>query len=64
MSLFWTFAFTGLLIYLSVNLVLNIDTIDGWLKALYFVVLIPGYGVVVYQIRIHFKTKYENGISR
>lgn len=60
MGLFWTFAFTGLLIYLSVNLVMNIDSLDGWLKALYFIVLIPGYGVVVYQFRIHFKNKYEN----
>lgn len=60
MGLFWTFAFTGLLIYLSVNLVMNIDSLDGWLKALYFVVLIPGYGVVAYQFRIHFKSKYEN----
>jgi len=59
MGLFWTFAFAVLLIYLSVNLVLKIDQIDGWLKALYFIVLIPGYGVVVYQIRMHFKNKYE-----
>lgn len=63
MGLFWTFAFTALLIYLSANLVANIEIIDGWLKALYFVVLIPGYGVVLYQIRMHFKNKYENNIS-
>lgn len=57
MSLVWTFVFTVVLVYLSTNLVLKIDVLDGWLKALYFIVLIPGYGLVTYQIRMHFQRK-------
>ncbi|MFB5647466.1 MAG: hypothetical protein ACE5RO_04935 [Candidatus Nitrosomaritimum yanchengensis] len=59
MSLVWTFVFAGVLIYLSTNLVLRLDHLDGWLKALYFIVLIPGYGLVTYQIRMHFQKKYR-----
>ena len=59
MSLVWTFVFGIVLVYLSTNLVIKIDELDGWLKALYFVVLIPGYGLVLYQIKIHFQNKYR-----
>ena len=59
MALFWTFVFTGVLIYLSTNLVMNVDNLDGWLRALYFAVLIPGYSLVIFQIRTYFKNKYE-----
>ncbi|MEJ2259924.1 MAG: hypothetical protein P8X78_05385 [Nitrosopumilaceae archaeon] len=59
MSLVWTFVFAAVLIYLSTNLVLKLDHLDGWLKALYFIVLIPGYGLVTYQIRMHFQKKYR-----
>jgi len=57
LSLVWTFIFAIVLIYLSTNLVLKIDQLDGWLKALYFIILIPGYGLVTYQIRMHFQNK-------
>jgi len=59
LSLVWTFVFGIVLVYLSTNLVIKIDELDGWLKALYFVVLIPGYGLVLYQIKIHFQNKYR-----
>lgn len=59
MSLVWTFVFGIVLVYLSTNLVIKIDELDGWLKALYFIVLIPGYGLVTYQIRMHFQNKYR-----
>jgi len=59
LSLVWTFVFAAVLIYLSTNLVLKLDHLDGWLKALYFIVLIPGYGLVTYQIRMHFQKKYR-----
>ena len=59
MSLIWTFIFAIILVYLSTNLVLKLDNLDGWLKALYFVVLIPGYGLVTYQIRMYFQNKYR-----
>ncbi|MBA4454172.1 MAG: hypothetical protein H2B05_04430 [Nitrosopumilaceae archaeon] len=59
MSLVWTFIFVAVLVYLSTNLVLKIDHLDGWLKALYFIVLIPGYGLVTYQIRMHFQRKQQ-----
>ena len=59
MSLIWTFIFALILVYLSTNLVLKLDNLDGWLKALYFVVLIPGYGLVTYQIRMYFQNKYR-----
>ena len=59
MSLVWTFIFLAVLVYLSTNLVLKIDHLDGWLKALYFIVLIPGYGLVTYQIRMHFQRKQK-----
>ncbi|MFB5620387.1 MAG: hypothetical protein ACE5RC_04560 [Nitrosopumilus sp.] len=59
MSLVWTFVFAAVLIYLSTNLVLKLDYLDGWLKALYFIVLIPGYGLVTYQIRMYFQKKYR-----
>lgn len=49
----------AVLVYLSTNLVLKIDHLDGWLKALYFIVLIPGYGLVSYQIRMHFQRKQK-----
>ena len=55
MSLIWTFVFAAVLVYLSSNLVMKIDVLDGWFKALYFIVLIPGYGLVTYQIRMHFQ---------
>ena len=51
--------FAVLLVYLSTNLVITVDNLDGWLKALYFVVLIPGYSLVIFQIRMYFKAKYE-----
>ena len=51
--------FTVLLVYLSTNLVITVDNLDGWLKALYFAVLIPGYALVIFQIRMYFKAKYE-----
>ena len=57
MSLVWTFVFAAVLVYLSSNLVMKIDVLDGWLKALYFIVLIPGYGLVTYQIRMYFQRK-------
>ena len=57
MSLVWTFIFALVLIYLSTNLALKIDQLDGWLKALYFIILIPGYGLVTYQIRMYFQNK-------
>jgi len=59
MSLIWTFIFTIILVYLSTNLVLKIDNLDGWLKALYFIVLIPGYGLVTFQIRMYFQNKHR-----
>jgi len=59
LSLVWTFVFALILVYLSTNLVLKLDNLDGWLKALYFVVLIPGYGLVTYQIRMYFQNKYR-----
>jgi len=59
MGLFWTFLFTAVLIYLSSNLVMTVETMDDWLRILYFVVLIPGYSLVIFQIRMHFKSKYE-----
>lgn len=59
MSLVWTFVFATILVYLSTNLALKIDNLDGWLKALYFFVLIPGYGLVIYQIKMHFQNKHE-----
>lgn len=59
MTLFWTLVFTGVLIYLSTNLVVTIDSLDNWLRALYFVVLIPGYSLVIFQARMYFKNKYE-----
>jgi len=59
MSLIWTFIFAVILIYLSTNLVLKLDILDGWLKALYFIVLIPGYGLVTYQMRMYFQNKYR-----
>lgn len=52
--------FTALLIYLSTNLVMTVDNLDDWLRALYFVVLIPGYSLVVFQVRMYFKNKYEH----
>ncbi|MDH3192592.1 MAG: hypothetical protein OEM18_07895 [Nitrosopumilus sp.] len=60
MTLFWTFVFTAVLIYLSANLVMTVDNLDGWLRILYFAVLIPGYSLVVFQIRMYFKNKYES----
>jgi hypothetical protein len=45
------------LVYLSTNLGLKIDQLDGWLRALYFIVLIPGYGLVSYEIRMYFQNK-------
>jgi len=59
LSLVWTFVFAAVLVYLSTNLVLKIDVLDGWLKALYFIVLIPGFGLVTYQIRMHFQKKHS-----
>lgn len=59
MSLIWTFIFMAVLIYLSSNLVTTVETMDDWLRILYFVVLIPGYSLVIFQIRSHFKNKYE-----
>lgn len=59
MSLVWTFVFAAVLVYLSTNLVLKIDMLDDWLKALYFIVLIPGYGLVTYQIRMYFQNKHR-----
>ena len=59
MGLIWTCIFLVVLIYLSSNLVMNVETMDDWLRILYFVVLIPGYSVVIFQIRMHFKNKYE-----
>jgi len=59
LSLFWTFIFAIILVYLSTNLVLKLDNLDGWLKALYFIVLIPGYGLVTHQIRMYFQNKYR-----
>lgn len=59
MGLFWTFLFTAVLIYLSSNLVMTVETMDDWLRILYFVVLIPGYSLVIFQIRMYFKNKYE-----
>lgn len=59
MGLIWTFLFTIVLIYLSTNLVITVDSIDGWLKVLYFAVLIPGYSLVIFQVRMYFKSKYE-----
>jgi len=38
---------------------MNVDNLDGWLRALYFAVLIPGYSLVIFQVRMHFKSKYE-----
>jgi hypothetical protein len=38
---------------------MNVDNLDGWLRALYFAVLIPGYSLVIFQIRTYFKNKYE-----
>jgi hypothetical protein len=52
--------FTAVLIYLSANLVMTVDNLDGWLRILYFAVLIPGYSLVVFQIRMYFKNKYES----
>jgi hypothetical protein len=51
--------FTAVLIYLSTNLVMTVDNLDGWLRALYFAVLIPGYSLVIFQVRMYFKNKYE-----
>jgi len=59
MGLFWTFIFTAVLIYLSTNLVMTVENLDDWLRVLYFVVLIPGYSLVIFQIRMYFKNKYE-----
>lgn len=59
MGLFWTFVFAIVLLYLSSNLVLAVDKMDDWLRALYFVILIPGYSLVVFQIRMYFKRKHE-----
>lgn len=59
MGLFWTFVFTAVLIYLSSNLVMKVEAMDDWLRILYFVVLIPGYSLVIFQMRMHFKNKYE-----
>lgn len=59
LGLFWTFVFTAVLIYLSTNLVMTVDNLDGWLRALYFAVLIPGYSLVIFQVRMYFKNKYE-----
>ncbi len=59
MGLFWTFLFTVVLIYLSSNLVMTVEMMDDWLRVLYFVVLIPGYSLVIFQVRMHFKNKYE-----
>ena len=38
---------------------MRIDELDGWLKALYFIVLIPGYGLVLYQLRMYFQNKHR-----
>ena len=60
MGLFWTFIFAGFLIYLSSNLVLAVEDMDDWLRVLYFVVLIPGYSLVIFQIRMYFKNEYKS----
>ena len=38
---------------------MTVDNLDGWLRALYFAVLIPGYSLVIFQVRMYFKNKYE-----
>jgi len=38
---------------------MTVETMDDWLRILYFVVLIPGYSLVIFQVRMHFKNKYE-----
>ncbi len=60
MGLFWVFAFTIFLLYLSNILVTNVETMDGWLKATYFLVLTAGYATVIYMAREHYKNKYES----
>ncbi len=63
MGLFWTFLFLATLLYLSANLVNNIDSLDGWLKVLYFAVLAPGYSLVIFQVRAFFREKHESKAS-
>lgn len=58
MGLLWTLIFAGVLIYLSTNLVTSIESMDDWLRGLYFLVLIPGYSLVIFQLRVYFG-KYE-----
>ncbi len=60
MGLFWTIVFTAVLIYLSSNLVMTVENMDDWLRILYFVILVPGYSLVIFQIRMYFKSKYES----
>lgn len=59
MGIVWTLLFAAFLIYLGIILVTEIDTMDGWMKALYIIVITAGVATVGYQTRQYFKQKYE-----